>query len=322
MREYKKRRRHRRGNKPMEMQHVHYFVAVASTLNFTRAAEQCNVSPSALTRAIQQLEYELGGPLFHRERGNTHLSELGRMMLPYFETVEESCSAAHHQAHAVRRAERAMLKLGTMSTIGPHIISDFLVRFQAQHSDVEMRVIETSASQMIEMLSKAELEVAVVGGPREPSNSLHYLPIFEERVVIVLPLAHRLVSNDSICAADIHDEPYVSRSNCELFETVEKELFRRSVRLRHVFSSSRDDWVQAMIKAGLGLGFFPEFAVTDPDLVVRPFVEPSFKRTICLATVPGGRHSPVVGAFVQEARRYPWPKTRMGAATSDTIVLG
>ena len=78
----------------MEMQHVRYFVALAGTLNFTRAAEQCNVSQPALTRAIQQLEHELGGPLFHRERGNTHLSELGRMMLPYLQTVEESCRAA------------------------------------------------------------------------------------------------------------------------------------------------------------------------------------------------------------------------------------
>ncbi len=70
------------GTTPMEMQQIRYFVALAQTLNFTRAAEQCNVSQPALTRAIQQLEHELGGPLFHRERNNTHLSELGRMMAP------------------------------------------------------------------------------------------------------------------------------------------------------------------------------------------------------------------------------------------------
>lgn len=306
----------------MEMQHVRYFVAIANTLNFTRAAKQCDVSPSALTRAIQQLEHELGGPLFHRERGNTHLSELGRMMLPYFEAVEEGCSAAHHQARAISRTDKAKLNLGTMSTIGPHIISDFLVRFQAQHSDVEMRVIEAGASQMMEKLSNAELEVAIVGGSREPPESFHCLPIFEERLVIVLPPSHRLVANDSIRASDIHDEPYVIRSNCELFETVEMELFRRNIRLRHVFSSSKDNWVQAMIKAGLGLGFLPEFAVTDPDLVVRPFVEPTIERTIYLVTALGRHHSPVVGAFVREARRYPWPKTRVGATARDAIMLG
>src|SRR6187431_2645701 len=91
------------GSARMEMQQVRYFVALASTLNFTRAAEQCNVSQPALTRAIQQLEHELGGPLFHRERNNTHLSELGKMMLPYLEGVEASSKAAKEAARSARK---------------------------------------------------------------------------------------------------------------------------------------------------------------------------------------------------------------------------
>jgi hypothetical protein len=60
--------------------------------------------------------------------------------------------------------------------------------------------------------------------------------------------------------------------------------------------------------------------VTDPDLVVRPLVEPGFTRTIYLTTVRGRPHSPSVGAFVQEARRYPWPASRMASA-GNTISL-
>ena len=306
----------------MEMQQVRYFVALAGTLNFTRAAEQCNVSQPALTRAIQQLEHELGGPLFHRERGNTHLSELGRMMLPYLQTVEESARAARDQARAVKKLERATLTIGTMCTIGPQLISDLLIRYQAAHPNVEVRVIDTGAPQMIEMLEKGDLEVAVVGVPDELPEALHQLPIFEERFVIVLPPNHRLANLSEIPAAELDKEPYVSRSNCEVFEPVRKELTGRGVFLRQVFSSPRDDWVQGMIQAGLGLGFFPEFSVTYPDLVVRPLVDPSFHRTVYLATVRGRPHSPAVGAFVQEARRFPWPSSRLAASRSETIVVG
>src|SRR5215210_866204 len=143
----------------MEMQQVRYFVALARELNFTRAAEQCNVSQPALTRAIQQLEHELGGPLFHRERSNTHLSELGRMMLPYLQSVEESCRAARDQAKAVKTLERATLTIGTMCTIGPQLVSELLVRFQAQHPAVEVRVIDAGAAEMIAMLEKGDIEV-------------------------------------------------------------------------------------------------------------------------------------------------------------------
>lgn len=306
----------------MEMQQVRYFVALSQVLNFTRAAEQCNVSQPALTRAIQQLEHELGGPLFHRERGNTHLTELGRMMLPYLQTVEESCRAARDEAMAIKRLERATLKIGTMCTIGPALVSSLLVQFRAQHPDVEVEVVDAGGPVMIEMLEKGDLEVAIVGVPGELPDSLHQLPIFTERFVIVLHKDHRLLAFDEIPSAELHDEPYVSRSNCEVFTPVRKELNSRGVFLRQVFSSPRDDWVQGMIQAGLGLGFFPEFSVTYPDLSVRPLVDPSFYRTVYLATVRGRPHSPAVGAFVQEARRFRWPESRLSAPVRDTITIG
>src|SRR5688500_352987 len=111
----------------MEMQQVRYFVALAGTLNFTRAAERCNVSQPALTRAIQQLEHELGGPLFHRERGNTHLSELGRMMLPFLESIEQQAQAARDQARSVKKLDNLTLKIGAMCTIGPHLVAELMI---------------------------------------------------------------------------------------------------------------------------------------------------------------------------------------------------
>jgi len=243
------------------------------------------------------------------------------MMLPYLQSVEESCRAARDQARAVKRLERATLTIGTMCTIGPQLISQLLVQVRTQHPDVEVQIIDAGGPQMLEMLEKGDLEVAIVGVPGELPESLHQLPIFEERFVILLPPNHRLVAFDEIPAAELDQEPYVSRSNCEVFEPVRKELNSRGVFLRQVFSSPRDDWVQGMIKAGLGLGFFPEFSVTDPDLVVRPLVNPGFNRTIYLTTVRGRPHSPAVGAFVQEARRYHWPTTRLPTGTSETIVV-
>src|SRR5262249_43373613 len=108
----------RRAEGAMEMHQIRYFLAVAEELNFTRASEKCNVSQPSLSRAIKLLEEELGGPLFHRERSRTHLTELGRMVRPHLATVYE-------QSHAVKRLSRDFadskmpLRLGIMSTISP-----------------------------------------------------------------------------------------------------------------------------------------------------------------------------------------------------------
>ena len=82
----------------MEMHQVRYFLAVCDELNFTRAAERCNVAQPSLTRAIKLLEEELGGPLFHRERNHTHLTELGKMMHPYLSQVLAQSEAAKERA--------------------------------------------------------------------------------------------------------------------------------------------------------------------------------------------------------------------------------
>jgi DNA-binding transcriptional LysR family regulator len=78
----------------MELHQVRYFLTVANTLNFTRAAEQCNVTQPALTKGLQKLEHELGGLLIHRERQLTQLTELGKAVLPVLEATLSSADAA------------------------------------------------------------------------------------------------------------------------------------------------------------------------------------------------------------------------------------
>jgi LysR family hydrogen peroxide-inducible transcriptional activator len=103
----------------MEMHQVRYFLAVAQELNFSRAAEKCNVSQPSLSRAIQQLEAELGGHLFHRERHLTHLTDLGQMVRPDLETVYNAAVQAKQLSQDLSELKRVPLKLGIMSTISP-----------------------------------------------------------------------------------------------------------------------------------------------------------------------------------------------------------
>jgi DNA-binding transcriptional LysR family regulator len=298
----------------MEMQQVRYFVALAKTLNFTRAAEQCNVSQPALTRAIQQLEHELGGPLFHRERNNTHLSELGQMMRSYLESVEVSAQAAKQAARSAKKLENITMTLGAMCTIGPQLVAELIVRFQADNPDVEVRVIDGEAQVMIDKLEKGDLHISLVGVPEELPEQFHQVPVFSEKFVIVLPPGHPWAEKNAIRVAELNGQPYVGRSNCEVFQVVTDDFASRGVATKKVFSSPRDDWVQKMIKAGLGFGFFPEYCVTDPDLIVRPLIEPEYSRTIYLATVRGRPHSPAIGAFVKAARNHSWPPSEVSSS--------
>ena len=294
----------------MEMQQVRYFLALARALNFTRAAEQANVSQPALTRAIQQLEYELGGPLFHRERQNTHLSELGRMMLPFLEQIHAQTEAAKAQAKNIKKLDQVKLKIGVMCTIGPAIIADLIVKFKAAHPSVELELRDEGSTQLLEMLSKGDMDLALFGLPEGPDVRFHGLPLFQERFVVAVPPSHPLAKQNVVHCSDTNGHTYVNRSNCEYYNFASRQLLDMGIRWKRAFTSDRDDWVQAMIKAGLGFGFFPELCVTDPGLVTRQLVDPEFVRTIMLLTVRGRPHSPAVGAFVQAAKAFKWPQGR------------
>jgi DNA-binding transcriptional LysR family regulator len=291
----------------MEMQQVRYFLALAATLNFTRAAEKAHISQPALTRAIQQLEAELGGPLFRRERSRTHLTELGRIMLPYLESILAQSEAAREHAQRLSQLTDATLRVGVMCTIGPAIISDFIVQFSARHSKVELTVSDRPAGQLLDLLSNGDIDLALYAGPESLSDRYHAMALFRERFVICVPPTHRFAGQNMVRGAELHDERYVNRANCEYLDDARDRFREAGATLRRVFSSERDDWVQGMIKAGMGFGFFPEFCVTDPALVSRDLIDPAFERMVQLVTVRGRPHAPAVGAFLQQARAFAWP---------------
>ena len=291
----------------MEMHQIRYFLAVAKELNFTRAAERCNVAQPSLTRAIKLLEEELGGPLFHRERSRTHLSELGNMVIPYLTQVHEQTQTVKQQAIDFTRLKRTALKLGVMCTVSPTHLVDLIRTVQTRHEGIELQLSDASAAVLEQRLVSGDLEVGIYCVPgREHDERLHYLPLFREQYMIVVHPEHPLAKHNSVRVKDLNGERYLNRTNCE-FNGYAGPIFReRGAVYETVYRSDRDDWILAMIAAGLGFGFMPEYCVPQAAVVARPLIDPEFWREVNLVTVRGRPHSPAVGAFVREAMRTQW----------------
>jgi DNA-binding transcriptional LysR family regulator len=288
----------------MEMSQVRYFLAVADELNFTKAAEKCHVAQPSLTRAIKLLEAELGGPLFHRERANTHLSELGRMVQPHLKQVYDETQVAKRVAQDLAKPQVVSLKLGVMCTIAPTHLTELMGSVQSRYPNVELELTDSSAVELQRRLLEGEIEVAIYALPGEANEKLHVLPLYREQMMIVLSAKHRLAGKNAIMSKDLNGEKYINRINCEFNGHVMPEL--DNVEFQTVFRSERDDWILAMIAAGSGFGFMAESSVKYPGVVARPLIEPEMWRDVNLVTVRGRPHSPAVGALVREAMRIKW----------------
>jgi DNA-binding transcriptional LysR family regulator len=276
-------------------------------LSFTQAARQCNVTQPSLTRAIQLLEKEFGGYLFHRDRTKIRLTELGEIVKPYLQEAWERAQAAKKEAKGhVSRAE-TQLSLAIMCTIAPALLIHMFARFRANRPDIKLDLIDGTAQSIEEQLIGSKTEAAIYCRPdRSLDPRLNYLPLFREQMMIVLPAEHRLAGRDTIEIKDLAGERYVQRSFCEFNDMVDNVFDDRGVDCETVYRSDRDDWVLAMIASGFGFGFFPRHSISSPAVVARPLVKPEFWREVCLTTVKGRPYSRAVGALVHEAMRSAW----------------
>ena len=291
----------------MEMSQIKYVLSAAKTLNFTRAASECNVTQPALTKGIKSLEAELGAPVFHRDGKRILLSDFGRSMLPHFQKIADEADSTRILAQNFRLLEQVPVRLGVLSTIGHVRLARFLSHFGRTHNGLELSVNEMSAADLRDKLVEGEIDIAILTSTPDLEEEFRCLPLYVERYVVVFPPEHRLGKLDSVPLSELSGESYVDRLACEMREMVVGICEEREISLYARFRSEREDWVQAMVLAGLGFAFMPEYSVTLPGLLQRPLVSPSVERTICLATQPGRRFSPAVQALVRSAQAFSWP---------------
>jgi DNA-binding transcriptional LysR family regulator len=291
----------------MEMAQIKYALGVARTLSFTRAAAECNVSQPALTKAIQNLEGELGSPLFHREGKRILISEFGRSMLPHLQHIADEAETARALAVNFRLIRNAPIRLGVLSTIGHVRLSRLLAGFQRDFDTVEVTVEEGGIADISRRLRDGELDLAVLNPLERFSADFTLVPLYAERYVVIVPAEHRLAASNSITLGDLSGESYIDRLACEMREMVMSVCEDRKIDLYARFRSEREDWVQAMVLARIGFAFMPEYSVTLPGLIARPLVDPEVHRDVALASMPGRPHSPAIAAFVRAARSFPWP---------------
>jgi len=242
----------------MEMHQIRYFLAVCETLNFTRAAERCNVTQPALTRAIQKLEEELGGLLFRRERHLTHLTDLGRLMRPQLEQVWQQTETAKTTAKSFLKLEDAPLNLGVMCTIGPMRGIGFVTDFWHHHQGIEITLREGVPQRLGELLREGELDLGVLAQWEPFDERFNVQPLYRERFVVAFPPGHRFALQNGVRMADVNGESSLMRINCEFKDYLRAIREEQGVEQHHVYRSEREDWIQTMFMAGLGIAFLPE----------------------------------------------------------------
>ncbi|HEX7390430.1 MAG TPA: LysR family transcriptional regulator [Acidiphilium sp.] len=284
----------------MELTQVRYFVTLSRTLNFTRAAEACNVSQPALTRAVQRLEEELGGALLFRERNLTQMTELGRSMLPHLEAMLNAADSAAALAEARRRQPQSTLKIGLGPGIAAGVIAFAIREVAALLPDLAVRFEEAGSATLAEQMLADMLDCALLPADGALPERLNRWPLYEERAVAVMPPAHPLAGRQAVTASDLIDETLLLGERCGGFAGRIGPESGLQFRLRHCGGS----WAHLLdlVGAGLGVAILSERLAIPRTLTVCPLGTPELTRRIELAAVAGRPQGAAVSGFIKLCR--------------------
>src|SRR4051812_41661256 len=137
----------------MEMNQLRYVVALARTGNFSRAAEQCNVSQPSLSQQIQKLEDELGERLFDRMKRQTKLTSHGEAFFRRAIVILEEAELAVREASEAKSLISGTCTIGVLPTIAPYFLPETIVLFARKYPGVEIVVQEDTTAQLLKQLA-------------------------------------------------------------------------------------------------------------------------------------------------------------------------
>ncbi|MGY1593214.1 LysR substrate-binding domain-containing protein [Geodermatophilus sp. SYSU D00708] len=244
----------------MEIRQLHYFVTVARTRHFGRAAEQLHMAQSPLSQAIRQLESQLGATLFHRTTRRVELTAAGEALLRDAERVLESVEAAQSRVRLVAAGSTGLLRVGAtglaafrqlpqLARIAGRELPGLVLRFQPD--------LLTPAQERA--LEEYRIDLAVLRPPLRSAGLASRL-IARERLVLAVAAGHRLAGEEPVTLATLRDEDFVTYGvpDSVVDTAVAQACLSAGFVPRRAHQAGQTSIVLTLVAAGLGVAVLPE----------------------------------------------------------------
>ena len=250
----------------MDLRHLRYFQAVAEELSFSRAAERLHVAQPALSRAVQDLEAELGAELLERNRRQVRLTAAGRMLLRDSGLLFERLAETVQRVARTASGAEGELRLGYVGPPTQPFLGPVLAEYRRQYPRVALHLEERTPERVWEMVARRRLSAAITRPvERGDSPNLRTLLLREERLIAVFPPDHPLAGRKSIQWSDLAPEPLVVLSRREgvgLHDAVIAGCHAAGFMPRFAYTPSLIGTVLTYVEAGAGVGVMTEGILT------------------------------------------------------------
>ena len=241
---------------------LRYFLAVVDAGNFSRAAQQVNVTQPTLSVGIAKLEQALGARLFLRNSRRVQLTEAGVRLLAHARAIESEFNSLEGRISG--RGAGPVLRVGVLSTIPGRLVSEFVTRSRAAAPQDTLELVEGSERDLVGRLQRRRLDVAL-SLIRTDETRFPTEPLYEEGYSLAAHAAHVHATAAAIPGDLLGAETMIVRRHCEALSETSRYFTERGVRPYFAFRSTNDERTVALVKAGLGVTVIPD-SFAEPGL--------------------------------------------------------
>ncbi|WP_377267345.1 LysR family transcriptional regulator [Peterkaempfera sp. SMS 1(5)a] len=271
----------------MQLQQLVYFVAVAETRHFTRAAERAHVAQPSLSQQIRSLERELGTELFSRARGNIALTDAGEALLPLARRILADADTARQEVQELVQLRRGRVRIGATPSLCTGLLPQVLRAYHRRFPGIRLLVEEGGSRDLVRELATGSLDLALLILPlqsHDPALATTEL-LREELVVVSAAGAPPPVEGQRVRVADLDGRPLVMfRRGYDLREFTVGACRAAGFEPSLAVEGGEMDAVLGFVEAGLGLAVVPSMVADRRGLIrVTPFAGAGLQRTIGLA---------------------------------------
>jgi LysR family carnitine catabolism transcriptional activator len=288
------------------LKQVDAFLAVAQTLNFSRAAKLVHLSQPALSANIRRLEEAVGARLFDRDTRTVALSPVGAEFLNIASGLLESVDNGLSRIRGFVSGKRGLIALAVAPSLAASFLPDIIVRFSATYPGIELKLYDVLSDPCIEMVRSGAVDLALT--PKvESVHDLLQREVFIDDLVVLCAKGHPITRQKSVDWADIQSNKHIAKKGeSSVRQFIDQEYLRQGQVFRPAFEVDNAGTMFGLILAGLGIGIFPKSILGSfnmKGLAYRPF-HPSARahRTICAITSRTRSQGPTLECFVQFCR--------------------
>lgn len=256
----------------MDLQNIKTFICVAKSENFTKAAQELNYAQSTVTSQIQNLEEELGIPLFERIGRKNHLTAGGKEFLGYATEMlylfQRSASIGKELKNS-----KSLLRIGVLESLLFANLLSVLPKLQEEFPNLEVTIKMGQSYELLSMLKQNQLDVIYISNALNTDMSVKCCYKRREELVFVSAPGHPLAAKENICVEDVFNCSFVvTEPTGYCFGRLREIASEKSLNINHNITIDSVSAVVSLIKDNRSIAFLPEYAIKD-ELLANTLVK-------------------------------------------------